>query len=249
MYELESSIMTTQEEHRWNTQEFEQRTRQLYRTELYKLYPSECWALYRIMPQCKTVIDLGCGNGAMASIVKQISPDTHYTGMDHQVNLMEDAKEAFPYADFSAGDLLEYADSCPFADCVMSWSVIKSFANWREVIARMIRKANKYIIFDMRVANMEQEIFDDQVCWAQYGNIRGAHVLINYRHLRDAIFEHKDNLFRIEIVGYQSRYGKNVQFTIDEPDLFLVTCVLTKRSANDEGECQVYEQLPRNIDS
>ena len=56
------------EKHRWNTKEYEERTRQLYRTDLYKLYPSEAWALYRILPECETVIDLGCGNGAMAAI-------------------------------------------------------------------------------------------------------------------------------------------------------------------------------------
>ena len=62
------------ENHRWNTTEFEKRTRELYRVELHKLYPSEAWALYRIMPQCETVLDLGCGNGAMGKIVQQIAP-------------------------------------------------------------------------------------------------------------------------------------------------------------------------------
>ena len=61
-------------DHRWNTKEYEKRTRQLYRTELHKLYPSESWALFRILPLAKSVLDLGCGNGAMASITKKISP-------------------------------------------------------------------------------------------------------------------------------------------------------------------------------
>ena len=58
-------------DHRWNTKEYEKRTRQLYRTELHKLYPSESWALFRILPLAKSVLDLGCGNGAMASITKK----------------------------------------------------------------------------------------------------------------------------------------------------------------------------------
>ena len=36
-------------DHRWNTNEYEKRTRELYRTELHKLYPSEAWALYRTL--------------------------------------------------------------------------------------------------------------------------------------------------------------------------------------------------------
>ena len=74
--------------HRWNTSEYENRVKQLNRTELHKLYPSESWALYRILPQCKNVLDLGCGNGAMAEITRKISPKTQYTGVDHQENLI-----------------------------------------------------------------------------------------------------------------------------------------------------------------
>jgi SAM-dependent methyltransferase len=236
--------------HRWDTPAFEERTRQLYRTDLHKLYPSEAWCLYRIMPRCRTVLDLGCGNGAMASVVHQIAPDTHYTGVDHQATLMREAKEAFPYADFEAGDLRTYLASCNPVDCVMSWSVIKSFADWRAVISGMIAKATRYVIFDMRVANIEREIFDDKVCWAQYGGVRGAHALFNYPTLLQGIMQNKDALARVEIAGYQSRYGKNVQFTIPEPDLFLVSCVLHKRDASGTtalDDCAVYEQLPANL--
>ena len=60
--------------HRWNTDVYEDRAKQLYRTELYKLYPSEAWALYPTLAKCKNVLDLGCGNGAMSSIAKKISP-------------------------------------------------------------------------------------------------------------------------------------------------------------------------------
>ena len=66
-------------DHRWNTPEYEERTRQLYRVELHKLYPSEAWALYRILPECKTILDLGCGNGAMAAIARQFHRRDHTT--------------------------------------------------------------------------------------------------------------------------------------------------------------------------
>ena len=33
----------------------------------------------------------------------------------------------------------------------MSWSVIKSFKNWRKLIEFMIKTSNKYTIFDIRV--------------------------------------------------------------------------------------------------
>lgn len=235
--------------HRWNTEEFEKRTKELYRVELHKLYPSEAWALYRVMPQCKTVLDLGCGNGAMGNIVRQISPDTQYTGMDHQGKLMKKASDIFPFAKYSAGDLLPYLESCAQFDAVMAWSVIKSFQNWRGIVADMIQKANKYVMVDIRVANVESEIWDEKICWAQYGDRKGPMAVPNYRAFKQALLEHSDVLERIEILSYQSVFGKQVHFKGIEPKQFIVVCVLKKKQGADDNAkaCDVYEQLPGNL--
>ena len=114
--------------HRWDTQEFEKRVENLNRTDLCNLYPSESWCLYRILPNCIDVVDLGCGNGAKASIVRGISPQTQYIGVDHQATVIEKAKNTYPYAHFISDDMESFARSMEPVDCVMSWSVIKSFS-------------------------------------------------------------------------------------------------------------------------
>jgi len=234
-------------DHRWNTREYEERTRQLYRTELHKLYPSEAWALYRILPQCRTVLDLGCGNGAMAAIARQIAPEAKYTGVDHQAKLIEEAGKAFPYADFTASDLIEYLKNCPTFDCIMSWSVIKSFGNWRELIDRMLEKARKYVICDIRVANIEFEAFDDTICWADYGGRRGPIAFLGYPAYRDALLSHEDRLDRIEIAAYQSEWGQFVYLREDlDPDTFLLVSVLVKKGVIGEP-FELFERLPGNL--
>ena len=236
------------ERHRWNTREYEERTRQLYRTELHKLYPSEAWALYRILPQCDSILDLGCGNGAMAAVARQIAPDARYTGVDHQARLMEEAAEAFPYAGFHAADLAEYLKTAPEFDCVMSWSVIKSFADWRGLVAGMVDRARKFVVCDIRVANTEIEAFDDQVCSADYGGRRGPIVFLGYPGYRDALLEHKDQLDRIEIAAYQSEWGKFVHLREDlRPETFLVISVLTGKGVLDGNEFELFERLPGNL--
>jgi len=239
------------DDHRWNTKEYEERTRQLYRTELHKLYPSEAWALYRVLPQCKSVIDLGCGNGAMAEITKQISPRCQYYGMDHQANLMEEATQVFPYTHFASGDLLGYIKESDKADCVMSWSVIKSFGNWREVIAEMLAKANKYVICDIRVANTDIEAFDSDICWADYGGRKGPIAYLGYSAFRDALLEHKDELARVEIAAYQSEWGQFVHLREDlNPETFLTACVLVKKGApgtDPDKAFELFERLPGNL--
>lgn len=238
-------------DHRWNTKEYEERTRQLYRTELHKLYPSEAWALYRVLPLCESILDLGCGNGAMAAISKQIAPHAHYTGMDHQEHLMEEARQVFPFADFHAGDLSTYLERCEPVDCVMSWSVIKSFGNWRDLIAGMLKKSNGYVICDIRVANTDREAFDQDVCWADYGGRRGPIAFLNYATFRNAVLTHKDILSRIEIVAYQSEWGPYVHFADGlHPDTFLVTCVLAKQGApklKTNQSFELFERLPGNL--
>lgn len=238
------------EDHRWNTKEFEKRARELYRVELHKLYPSEAWALYRIIPQCETVLDLGCGNGAMGRIVQQISAKTRYTGIDQHCNLMLQAQQAFPFANYECSDLMTYLELCPEYDCVMSWSVLQSLGNWREVLAKMVLKARKYVISDFRIANIEQEIWDEKVCYAEYGDRRGPIALSNYAILKQTLLEHADKLESVEILCYKSEMGKFTHFVGINPEQFISAFVLKIRdplNAENRKPCTLYEQIPVSL--
>ena len=235
--------------HRWNTQEFIDRAAELSRKSLHNLYPSEAWALFRVIPGIQNVLDLGCGTGAMASIINQISKETNYTGVDHQETLVKNATSLFPYAKFYHSDLEDYINKCQTFECIMSWSVIKSFGNWKEIIKEIVKKATKKVIFDIRIANIDVEIFDDSICWAQYGDVRGAHVLTNYTELKRTIKSLDKFIKRAEIVAYKSDYGKNVHYSIKKPDLFLVCCVLEiKNQREGSHEIDFYEQLPNDME-
>ena len=234
-------------DHRWNTREYEERTRELYRVDLCKLYPSEAWSLYRVIPACKTVVDLGCGNGAMAEIIRKISPETCYTGMDHQENLMNEAKTLFPYAEFSADSLENFIDKCHEYDCVMSWSVLKSFKDWRRIVSNMLKKAKKYVVFDLRISNIDKEIWDADYCWADYGGRKGPILALNYKAYKEFLLSLSEELEQIEICGYESSFGKFVHFKDIEPKQFIVTAVLKKKSQDSKEKGRLYEQLPQSL--
>lgn len=238
--------MKNEHNHRWNTLNYEKRVHELNRIDLHKLYPSESWALYRILPDCKSVLDLGCGNGAMAEITKKISPNTLYTGVDHQFNLINRAKDIFNFAHFEASDLLSYLKKCKNFDCVMSWSVIKSFQNWREILNLMIEKCNKYVICDIRVSNDNFEAFDNSVCYADYQGIKGPIIYLNYPIFLNGILEHKNKLSRVEIAGYESEWGQFVHLREDlSKENFLIVTVLFKKSMDQDFE--LFERLPSNL--
>jgi|TARA_B100001964_G_C14116997_1_gene546537 trans-aconitate methyltransferase len=94
--------------HRWNTTSYINRTSELNREDLEKLYPSESWALFRIITKVKSVIDLGCGNGAMSSIVYKINKKCNYTGLDHQSFLIKKAKIKYKHSKFLDRDLKHF---------------------------------------------------------------------------------------------------------------------------------------------
>ena len=232
--------------HRWNTDVYEDRAKQLYRTELHKLYPSEAWALYPTLAKCKNVLDLGCGNGAMSSIAKKISPKIKYTGVDHQDRMISAAKKEFPYATFYSDDLLNFLKTSKKFDCVMSWSVIKSFRNWRKLIEFMIQTSNKYIIFDIRVANTDIYAFDKEICWADYGGISGPIVYLNYKTFKTSIMKFKKQLNSAKFIAYQSEWGKYVHLKKGlNKETFLVTCILEKKHSKKTFE--IFERIPDNI--
>ncbi len=232
--------------HRWDTKEYEDRAKQLFRTELHKLYPSEAWALFPTLPECKNVLDLGCGNGAMSSISKKISPKIKYTGVDHQEKMINEAKIVFPHSEFYFKNLEKFLLTCGKFDCLMSWSVLKSFENWKDLIGMMISKAERYVIFDLRVANTEKNYFDRDICWADYGGIKGPIMYLNYKTLKKSILEFKENLSDVKIVSYQSEWGKFVHLKKGlNPETFLVTCILKKK--NNNKSFKIFERLPGNL--
>ena len=129
----------------------------------------------------------------------------------------------------------------------MSWSVIKSFKNWRRLISLMCDSAKKYVVCDIRVANVESEFFDENICWAEYQGRRGPIVVVNYNTFKKSIERLKRKFERVEFVAYQSEWGKFVNFKKNfKPDTFLLTCVLHKKKT--EKKIEIFERLPDNLE-
>ena len=235
--------------HRWNTDHYEKYTNFLNRTDLNKLYPSESWCLYRILVKSKDVLDLGCGNGAMSSISRKINDKIKYYGVDHQKNLILKAKKIFPHSKFKNKDLTVFLkNQTKKFDTVMAWSVIKSFKNWKFILRKMIHSSKKFVIFDQRVANVNFISFDSKILSANYGGIKGPLLCINYKKLKNELLRFKRYFSKIELMAYQSEWGKNINFKYkDKIDTFVVTVVIHLKKKKGEKFKGVYEQLPLNL--
>lgn len=233
--------------HRWNTKHYEKYTSMLNRVELYKLYPSESWCLYRTLLNSKNVLDLGCGNGAMSSISKKINNKIKYLGVDHQINLIVKAKKRFKYASFDSCDVDNFLKkNNKTFDTVMAWSVIKSFKNWKSLIKLMISCSKKYILFDQRVTNTKIEKFETKTLSAAYGGIEGPLLCIGYINLRNFLLTQKKYLRKIEIMAYESEWGENINYNL-KSKTFVATIVLHKKINKNSRFEGIYEQLPLSL--
>lgn len=235
--------------HRWNTKSFIKRTKKLNREDLEKLYPSESWALFRIILKAKNVIDLGCGNGAMSSIVNKINKKCNYTGLDHQSFLIKQAKIKYKHSKFLDKDLRFFIlENKKKYDLVMMWSVIKSIEDWRELILKSLRFTKRFLVFDIRVTRGTIEKFNEKILCAKYGNKKGAQLVLGYQNLKSFLLKQKKLIKRIEIAGYRSEWGKNVIYKLKKKETYLITVVLYKNISNYKNKkINLYEQIPEEL--
>ncbi|MFQ5873751.1 MAG: class I SAM-dependent methyltransferase, partial [Dehalococcoidia bacterium] len=216
----------------WNTVEFVQRVAQLERANLRDLFPSEAWSLYRILPHCESVLDLGCGNGRMAAILQAISPRTYSIGVDSNATLVQRASQEYAGANarFVQADVFQFLDNGnePF-DCVMAWALLYALTNFKELLDGMIARASKWVLFDMRVANVEKTIADTALAYTQYGDVRAPYVIASFRDLLQHLKGHEAALASVEMTGYHFPPGPTcwVSDTLSQPAVLLV--VLERR--------------------
>ena len=140
----------------YNSKEFINRVHELKRIKPRNLYPSEAWSLYRILPECRNVLDLGCGGGDMAEIVSTISKTTQYIGLDSNQDLIDIAlKSSFAgNPRFIPEDVFKYLEGKEAFECVMGWAFLYAVLDPYKLLELMVKKASKYVLFDIRSSVM-----------------------------------------------------------------------------------------------
>lgn len=220
----------------WQTEGLVRRIRALRRERLRDLYPSEAWSLYRTLPQCGSVVDLGCGSGAMSEIVRVISPQTRYTGVEMNSALVESARSEYgsDTTRFIEADLHHFlATRQATADCVMSWAVLYLLPEFEHLIDDMIASASRFVLFDMRVAKVDATVADCRMAYTMYGDTRVPIVIASFADLLRRLHLHDRQLRSVEISGYDMPFSSLSWVSDDLPQTSVISVVL-ERSPGDE---------------
>ncbi len=208
--------------------------------QLRELYPSEAWSVYRIIPQCKTMLDIGCGNGNISSILHAINNDIKYTGIDVSENIIEVAKET------NESDLVEFfvSDAQKFLsgldskfDCVMCFAATYAFPEFYKVMESMLNASKRFVIFDMRVHEKDMHVADVEIACTKHDNLKSPYVILSFREFLKVVSGWKEKVARVEISGYDFPVNRETHFlspALNEPAIMSV--VLEKRTSKDQAD-------------
>lgn len=125
-------------------------------------------AVNSVIVDYSTVIEIGCGTGNIASLVKsrdQLDHD-HYIGIDKNPQCIGLAAYKNKGKKFICGDIREL-ELLPAA-IVCAFGIMKHFGlhEWDEVLAKLVYLSSKYVIIDIPIT--KEASFDD-------GNLHGHH--------------------------------------------------------------------------
>jgi SAM-dependent methyltransferase len=221
----------------YNSKEFINRVNELKRVKLKNLYPSEAWSLYRILPECRDVLDLGCGGGDMAEIVNTISKTTQYIGLDGNKDLIEIAKKSGFTGNprFISEDVFKYLEGKEAFECVMGWAFLYAVLDPYKLLELMVKKASKYVLFDIRSAVMQKDVLDMSLSHVVYGENKGPLPIVSFRNFINAIRGYEEQLEEIEMTGYYFPFGSHVVIDKNIPEPAIISVILKKASINSKS--------------
>lgn len=114
--------------------------------------PEDINLLVSYIKEGEKVLDLGCGNGRLFSVLKDRK--VHYCGVDLSDKLIDIAKNKYPQADFKVADALNLPFPDDFFDKVYSISVLHNIPS-KEFRLQYLKEAKRVLkvggIFILRV--------------------------------------------------------------------------------------------------
>lgn len=123
---------------------------------------SSCIKSLNIRPHAN-VLDLCCGTGDLAGLVKKFQPDACVTGIDFSENMLDIAKDKHPNVRFLQGD----ATSLPYEDntfdiVTMGFGLrnIQNAEKAVEEVYRILKPNGKFLHLDFGEKNLISKVYD-----------------------------------------------------------------------------------------
>lgn len=225
----------------WKEKKFVKKIKLLNRNHAYKLYPSESWAILSTLTECKNILDVGCGDGNKFKVLKKLNNKIKYTGIDLNSDLIKIAKKKYKdkNTQFFSMNINEDYKSIKKRkyDLIMGWAFFYCLENYKEIIKNLLlNNCKKYLIFDLRMANIKKDIIDKNKSFTFYKNKKNRDVYVissinSFKNFLNSNF--KEIISECLMTGYIFPPSKNVVIEKNLCDTYIVSIIIKKgRSKN-----------------
>lgn len=113
-----------------------------------------------------TIVDLGCGEGIVAGMLRESLPDAEYLGMDFSAEAVESARTLQPGLEFRVGDVLDAPSRPGWAELALCLEVVEHLDDPDAAVARVLEWTSGHALISVPWEP-----------WFRIGNfLRGRHV-------------------------------------------------------------------------
>jgi len=154
----------------------------------------------------RSTLDVGCSCGRFIELLSANNIVTDYCGLDISEKSIDKCKQNYPQHRFFVENFLNWNTSEKFT-LVNATGVVQHEKNYQELIRRMINTSDKYVLFDVKLANISKPMVDINTCYCEYDDCRIEMICFSLDHLISAL-ESSTDMGEISVYGYSTPPNK-----------------------------------------
>ena len=203
------------------------------RTSMKGLYKSEQHTLKRLAGKFESVLDIGCCAGNLVKVIKKMSPNAKYTGVDFDKRAIARGKKINKEAKFVQANFFKDFGKIPSADLVLAFNVVDQYEDWKGALQAICRYSKKYVNFSSALRLEGESVTDEDLSYLQYSgkasknlcSPRALWSIINVYSLTAFCASEKINAVNIYVYCYSKPIVSSIH-PLHPKDLYIGNIVL-----------------------
>ena len=176
-------------------------------------FDSEHHFLKQMTGNASSVLDIGCASGHFLQLLRSYFETIEYMGVDIMEGMIEHARTFYPEARFLTANALTL-DLDETFDIVNATGVFQHEPGIKELLQRMIDWSNRYVLFDVKFAEISGHIIDLSQSYTR-GDAHNMYFNLFHYPSFIELCRSMPGVQRIEVFGYFT--APNSRTTIPAP--------------------------------
>lgn len=176
-------------------------------------FRSEIALLERIpLASLTSALDIGCAAGRFRALLSHLGFTGRFHGVDIVPENIERARATDPDSCFHVGDALTLDLPGPF-DLVNATGVMQNEIRYEDLMQHMVTLASRFVMFDVKVAALEQTLCDVDQAYCRMGDVRIPIICLARSDL-DAMLARLSGVTAVTMIDYPTPF--NAETTVPD---------------------------------